>query len=106
MEPTPETLDRLARRILLAAEADLRRALDTPRLDRALVAALYLRIRETLLLYSNPGQEAVDDIALTIYLTATAWQSDASPTIDLLSSLHTSIDTTLRFPQPAFKECP
>lgn len=84
--------DLLARGLLRAVQDDLRRWLEVPQLDHELVAALYLRVIDVL--GRRPGaeeKEAVDELALAIYLTASAWQSRSEPPVTLLSSLRQAI---------------
>lgn len=96
MEKQGEIFDRLARQIIHAADADLRRVLGSTHLDCELVAALYLRLREALQRVQNATEEgAIDELALTIYLTTSAWKSDGEIPVDLLTSLHAAIAATL-----------
>jgi hypothetical protein len=93
MRRDPNTLDHLTRRLIQSAEKDLRAFLQVPRLEQELVAILYLRLRH---LVENSDDDAVaDELALSIYLTASAWQASAEPPVDLLESLHRTIGATL-----------
>lgn len=89
----PATLDRLARRLIQAVEKDVRGFLGVPRLEQELVGILYLRLRN--LVDSCETDGAVDELALAIFLTVSAWQSPADPPVDLLPSLHQTIGATL-----------
>jgi len=74
--------DLLARRLVRAVQEDLRHWFHVARLEPELVATLYLRVREIL---RRGG--AVDELALAVYLTATAWQqpaADSSAVIPIL----------------------
>jgi cytochrome c5 len=86
----------VARRVIRAAEEDLRRWIGPAQLDNDFLAALYLRVREAFE-RSCPGDNdaIVDDVALVIYLTASAWQPGNAPPLALLSSLHQVIGKTL-----------
>jgi hypothetical protein len=94
MTQPAQSLDVSARRLIRATEEPLRRWIGVQQLDNDLLGALYLRVLEAL----ERGQSAsgaVEDIALTIYLTASAWQSRQEPPLQLLSSLHEVIAKTL-----------
>lgn len=94
-QPT-KALDAMARRLIRAAEEDLRGWIGVRQLDNDLLGTLYLRVREVLENGESAGDQAkVDDVALTIYLTASAWQSAGKPPLALLSSLHHVIAKTL-----------
>ena len=82
--------------MIRAAEEDLRRWIAPGQLDNDFLAMLYLRVREALE-RSRPddGDAIVDDVALVIYLTASAWQPANAPPLALLSSLHRVIAKTL-----------
>jgi hypothetical protein len=91
-----QPLDVVARRMIRAAEEGLRRWIGVRQIDNDLLGTLYLRVREVL----EGGQSSdddglVEDIKLTIYLTASAWQSGGEPPLDFLSSLHQVIARTL-----------
>jgi hypothetical protein len=89
----PNTLDRVARRLVQASEKDLRHFLGLKRLDPELVANLYLQVRNVVDRWDEEG--AVDELALAIYLTATTWESNVTAPVNLLTSLHLAIETTL-----------
>ncbi len=91
MNGESSSYDAVTRRLIQATEGDLRQFLGVTHLDQDLVALLYLRILEML----TRDQPDVDEIVLTIYLTAAAWQSNGAPSVELLSTLHTTINTTL-----------
>lgn len=94
-QPT-RALDVSARRLIQATEEPLRHWIGVQQLDNNLLGKLYLRVIEALERgQSAGGADAVEDIALTIYLTASAWQSRQEPPLDLLSSLHQVIAKTL-----------
>ena len=97
MTQQAKELDAVARRLIRAAEEDLRRWMGSGQLDNDFLGTLYLRVREVL----ERGQPADDeatvvDVALTIYLTASAWQAGAEPPLTLLSSLHQVIGKTIQ----------
>lgn len=93
MKRDPGTYDRLARRLIQSVEKDLREFLGVPRLEQELVAILYLRLRHLVEACDEDG--AVDELALAIFLTASAWQANDEPPVDLLPSLHQNIGATL-----------
>jgi hypothetical protein len=93
MRRDPNSLDRLTRRLIQAAEKDLREFLRVPKLEQEFVAILYLRLRQ--LVESCDDDGAADELALSIYLTASAWLASAEPPVDLLTSLHQTIGATL-----------
>ncbi len=96
MTQPAQSLDVSARRLIRATEEPLRRWIGVQQLDNDLLGALYLRVLEALERgQSASGSGAVEDIALTIYLTASAWQSRQEPPLELLSSLHQVIAKTL-----------
>lgn len=80
---TPNNTDLVARRLVHAVQDDLRRWQAVPRLEPELVAALYLRVREILGRWPSPDDGAIDELALAVYLTTSAWQ----PTRDRAASL-------------------
>ncbi len=105
MRRDPKTLDHLTRRIIQSAEKDLRGFLQVPKLEQELVAILYLRLRQ--LVEDCEIDGAADEIALAIYLTASAWEASAEPPLDVLNSLHRTIGATLEAelkPLPNWKE--
>lgn len=57
--------------------------------------ALYLSVLETLERQVTCDEAAIDDIALTIYLTVSAWQPNGAPPLQLLASLHQVIAVAL-----------
>ena len=64
-------------------------------LDTDFLGALYLRVREVLERTSPAiDEDAIEDVVLTIYLTAAAWQLRADPPLSLLSSLHSVVAKT------------
>jgi hypothetical protein len=64
-------------------------------LETDFLGALYLRVREVLERTSPAvGEDAIEDVVLTIYLTAAAWQSRSEPPLSLLSSLHSVVAKT------------
>lgn len=94
MAQPSQALDVVARRMIRASEEGLRRWIGVHQLDNDLLGALYLRVREVL----ERGQldeDMVEDVTLTIYLTASAWQSSNEPPLEFLSSLHEVIAKTL-----------
>jgi hypothetical protein len=95
MTQPAKPLDDVARRLIRASEEDLRRWMGTGQLESDLLSALYLRVREVLERGAADGDAMVEDIALTIYLTASAWQARAEPPLNLLTSLHRVIAVTL-----------
>jgi mono/diheme cytochrome c family protein len=95
--PHAKEVDTLARRLIRAAEESLRRWIGVGQLDNDFLGTLYLRVREVLERGQPAGDEAtLDDVALTIYLTASAWQAGPEPPLALLSSLHQVIRQTVK----------
>jgi hypothetical protein len=95
MTQTAKALDVVARRLIAAAEDDLRRCVAVRDLDSDLLGALYLSVLETLERQVTCDEAAIDDIALTIYLTVSAWQPNSAPPLQLLASLHKVIAVAL-----------
>lgn len=96
MKEASHALDLLARRLMHATEEDLRRWLQVTQLDYELLGTLYLRVRETLE-RAEPvlDDDAIEELVLTIYLTASAWQSRSEAPTDVLLSLRSAIAETL-----------
>lgn len=88
------TLDHVARRVVRDSEADLRRFLGVDRLEPELVALIYLHVRGVV--ERCHEDEAVDELALAIYLTAAAWHSNPEPPVDLITELHGVISRVLK----------
>jgi cytochrome c6 len=66
-------------------------------IDNDLLGTLYLSVREVLERGQPAGDDAtVDDVALTIYLTVSAWQAGPQPPLALLESLHQVISRTIK----------
>jgi hypothetical protein len=102
MSRSPNGLDLLARRLMRAAEEDLRSWLGVAQLDHELLGALYLRLREVLERSAKPDDDdTVQELALAIYLTASAWQSKSDAPVDLLVSLRREISKTLSQDAPS-----
>lgn len=95
MTQAPRPLDVVARRVIRAAEEDFRQWIAVRDLDSDLLGTLYLRVLETLERQTRCDEAAVDDVALTIYLTISAWQPDGAPPLHLLTSLHRVVAATL-----------
>lgn len=95
MSHSPKGIDLLARRLIRAAEEDLRSWLVVGQLDHELLGALYLRLLEVLERSDAPNDDTVEELALAIYLTASAWQSKSNASVDLLVSLRCEISKTL-----------
>lgn len=91
MNQAANVLDVTARRVIRASEEDLRRWMPV---DNDLLGAIYLQVREALDRAPSPD-DAADDVALAIYLTASAWNANGSVPLALLSSLHQVIARTL-----------
>ena len=95
MRPSPNGLDLLARHVILAAEEDLRRSLRDVRLDPELLVTLYLRVREVLERSELDDAATADELAITIFFTASAWQPNNEAPIEVLPSLHQVVSRTL-----------
>ena len=93
MKRDSATLDCLARRLVQGSEQHLRRFLVVEQLDPALVALIDLHVRGVIERCNE--EDAVDELALAIYLTAAAWQAGDDPPVDPLPALHTVIQRTL-----------
>ena len=92
-----QQVDTVARRLIRATEEDLRRSIGSAQLDNDFLAVLYLRVREILERgYRVDDEATVDDVALTIYLTASAWRGGNAPPLALLSSLHQVIGKSIK----------
>src|SRR6266536_1412448 len=95
MRPSPNGLDLLARHVILGCEDDLRRSLRGVLLDAELLGTLYLRVREVLERSELGDIATAEELAMSIYFTATAWQPDGDAPVALLLSLHSDISKTL-----------
>ena len=94
----PNTLDQLTRRLIQSAEKDLCEFLHVAKLEQELVAILYLRLRH--LVESCDDDGAADELALSMFLIASAWQGDPESAVNLLPSLHKTIRATLDTESP------
>jgi len=90
-----QELDAVARRLIRASEEGLRRWIGVTQLENDLLGSLYLRVREVLD-RETWDDEMVEDLTLTIYLTASAWHTCDEPPLQFLSRLHETIAETLR----------
>ena len=99
MSTSPDT-DLVARRLILAVQDDLRRWQAVPRLEPELVAALYLRVRDILARWPTPDDGAIDELALTVYLTASAWQPTPDRAATLLPILRRDIAEAMHATKP------
>lgn len=100
MTRSPKGIDLLARRLMRAAEEDLRSWLAVSQLDHELLGALYLRLLEVLEHSDAPDDDTVEELTLAIYLTASAWQSKSDAPVDLLVALRREISKTLSLDAP------
>jgi hypothetical protein len=90
------SLDHLSRRVIRDVEVDLRDALRVGHLENEFVSALYLATRGVLERGGDSLDIAlVDELALTLYLTASAWLGRDDSAIELLASLHRTLCKTL-----------
>lgn len=80
----------MARKLVRAVQEDLRLWLNVPRLEPELIANLYLRIRDIL---RRDG--ALDELALAVYLTATAWQPSAPESASVIPTLRRDLETVI-----------
>lgn len=101
MTRSPKGIDLLARRLMRAAEEDLRSWLAVSRLDQDLLGALYLRLLEVLQRSDASDDDTVEELTLAIYLTASAWQSKSDAPVDLLVALRREISKTLSLEAPS-----
>ncbi len=100
MRHTAPELDRQARNVIRALQPVLERWLQAPRLDPSLVGMLYLRTREILRDPNADGKSPdplVDQLALSVYFTAAAWQFRPPPDPQVLPSLREVIAKGLQF---------
>ncbi len=95
MRPSANTLDLLARQVIRAGEEDLRRGLGDVQIDRELLGALYLRVREVLERSDTDDVATAEELAMAIYFTASAWQPNGDAPVELLMSLHQVVSRTL-----------
>ena|SRR6266498_6128729 len=95
MRPSANTLDLLARQVIRAGEEDLRRGLGDVQIDRELLGALYLRVREVLERSDTDDVATAEELAMAIYFTASAWQPNGDTPVELLMSLHQVVSRTL-----------
>ena len=97
MSGPSNALDLLTRRILRASEEDLRHWLGAVQLDRDLLSTLYLQVRAALDRCQSPDDAvAVEELALTMLLTASAWRTGNQGSAEtILSALHRAIIATL-----------
>jgi len=82
--------DLMARQLVRAVQEDLRLWLNVPRLEPELIANLYLRIRDIL---RRDG--ALDELALAVYLTATAWQPSVPESASVIPTLRRDLETVI-----------
>lgn len=95
MERTGDA-DLWVRSVIRAATEDLLHFLDVARLDQDLIAALYLRLRESLEAWDGISRtDLVEQVTFTVYLTAAAWAPAGERGPLLLDSLRTTIAATL-----------
>ncbi len=80
----------MARQLVRAVQEDLRLWLNVPRLEPELIANLYLRIRDIL---RRDG--ALDELALAVYLTATAWQPSVPESASVIPTLRRDLETVI-----------
>lgn len=97
MSRPSNALDLLTRRIIRASEEDLRHWLGVVQLDRDLLGTLYLQVRAALDRCQSPDDAvAVEELALTMLLTVSAWRTGNEGSAEtILSALHRAISTTL-----------
>ena len=96
MNQQAASVDHLSRRVVRDIEEDLRNALAVAHLDSDLVSALYLDAREVLGHSDDVVDVAVvDELALTLYLTASAWLGRQETSVCLLAALHQTLCKTL-----------
>ncbi|HEV2721095.1 MAG TPA: hypothetical protein VG323_13825 [Thermoanaerobaculia bacterium] len=95
MRPTQTGLDLLARHVILGCEDDLRRSLRGVQLDAELLGALYLRVRAVLERSELDDIATAEELAMSIFFTATAWEPKGDAPVDLLLSLHSDVSRTL-----------
>ena len=97
MSRPSNALDLLTRRIIRASEEDLRHWLGVVQLDRDLLSTLYLQVRAALDRCQSPDDAvAVEELALTMLLTASAWRTGNQGSAEtILSALHRAIIATL-----------
>lgn len=89
--------DELARQLILAVQEDLKTWYDVPRIESELIGALYLQLRDVMRRWTELDEAgAVDELALAVYLTATAWQSPADQPTALLPLLRRDIAEAMR----------
>jgi hypothetical protein len=96
-------LDLAARRVIFAVQADVVRWCEMRQLDPELVGALYVRVRD-ILRRSPTDEELIDELALAVYLTVSAWTADtdriASILPDLRRDIAESMHATKSTPNP------
>ena len=97
MSRPSNALDLLTRRIIRASEEDLRHWLGVVQLDCDLLSTLYLQVRAALDRCQSPDDAvAVEELALTMLLTASAWRTGNQGSAEtILSALHRAIIATL-----------
>lgn len=83
-------LDLAARRLIFAVQADVVRWCEMPQLDPELVGALYLRVRD-ILRRSPADEEVIDELALAVFLTVSAWTADGDRIASILPALRRDI---------------
>jgi hypothetical protein len=103
MRRSSEEPDLLVRRVIRAAEEDLRSWLVVGHLDHEFLGALYLRLLEVMERSRTLDDDTVEELALAIYITASAWQTKIDAPVDLLVSLRSGISKTLSLPRSEVK---
>jgi len=99
-------LDGQARMLIRASAPMLRQWLGTAQLDPSLIGTLYLRQRSVLENWSLTGgaddhshKQLIEQLAVAIYLTAAAWQTELQPDVSFLSSLREIVAAGLAVPE-------
>jgi len=102
------SLDDRARRVIVAVQRDLREVLRDGQLEGSLVGQMYLRVRDALQqwetrgdLQSQSDEALIDELALSVYLTAGAWGAvEPDAPLHLIADLQQSIARALSLGQP------
>lgn len=88
-------LDLVARRLIVAVQDDVVRWCDVPRLEPELVGALYVRLRD-ILRTSPADDDLLDELALAVYLTVSAWTADGDRIASILPDLRCHIAESMQ----------
>lgn len=96
MKMHPRELDSCSRRLIEAISGDLRSWFEPAQFEPELIGALYVRLRQILERWpQGSDEELIEELALTVYLTAAAWDPANQPHLASLDSFRVNIARAL-----------